>query len=322
MLPRRKNHVFSRPGLHVPTRNVTEHQRIVELLPIGIFHRVRRHAGMQFCPARLQSDAVPYYRRYWRLAFYVVCHRHRCLLSDRCPACSQPVAFHRHGIGRQRVGHGYSLAYCSACGADFRLTRVEDPGHISTGLQGLGLLSMASLQHSMALPCAVPFFKGLHCLVSILMGRHGSRLRREITDRTGLAIEGAKHEFELLSFTERARLMTAVYWLLEQWPTRFIQICSAAGLTRSRLSAYPSALPYWLASVAEQCLDRRILIPCDQEILAARDILLRHEKNITARGLAELMGISVTCARHARRVCGNSCSTLESNKYASAPLGY
>ncbi|MFD1840352.1 TniQ family protein [Paracidovorax cattleyae] len=91
------------------------------LTHLGVFHRVRRRAGLACCSLCLSSDREPYYRRAWRLSFITVCSVHQCELIDACPRCSAAFMPHRIDVGRD----GYAprrglLALCSACGYDMR----------------------------------------------------------------------------------------------------------------------------------------------------------------------------------------------------------
>jgi uncharacterized protein (DUF983 family) len=83
------------------------------LLPLGIYHRVRRRAGLQFCPACL-AESPAYARRSWRVALVTVCTRHLCLLQDRCPGCGVAFMFHRM---RQQLTGAWP---CVNCGLDLR----------------------------------------------------------------------------------------------------------------------------------------------------------------------------------------------------------
>ena len=68
----------------------------------------RRHLhvlpGMQVCPACLREDAIPFYRKSWRVAFHVLCADHGCVLMDRCAGCGLPLSVHR---GRCRFVHAW-----------------------------------------------------------------------------------------------------------------------------------------------------------------------------------------------------------------------
>ncbi|MFC4349520.1 TniQ family protein [Kordiimonas lipolytica] len=79
------------------------------VLPTGIYHRIRRGFGLQWCPKCLQSDPIPYFRRHWRMAFASCCPKHGILLADRCHCCKAPAVPFRKG-----------LVTCFQCTADLR----------------------------------------------------------------------------------------------------------------------------------------------------------------------------------------------------------
>lgn len=69
----------------------------------------------RYCPACLDEDDTPYLRLRWRLAYEVVCERHRCLLLDRCPGCRRHIDFSGLLKQRLRVGPDVILALCPHC---------------------------------------------------------------------------------------------------------------------------------------------------------------------------------------------------------------
>lgn len=83
------------------------------LLALGTRNRVH-HGGQQFCPLCLTQDASPYFRRFWRLAWYVGCPLHNVLLIDECPDCHAPIEPHR------LVAEDKHLAQCFRCRLDWR----------------------------------------------------------------------------------------------------------------------------------------------------------------------------------------------------------
>ena len=90
------------------------------ILHLSMYHRQRRGYGLQFCPLCLAEDAEPYYRRHWRLGFYVVCHRHRVVMLDRCGSCQAPVAVHRLTMGAVNRRRIPPMIQCHCCGSDLR----------------------------------------------------------------------------------------------------------------------------------------------------------------------------------------------------------
>src|ERR1041384_2821464 len=84
----------------------------VWIMPVGIYHRTRRHFGLQFCAHCLAEDRTPYWRRSWRLALTTVCHRHGAMLQDCCPKCGAPINFHRAELGNRWQIVARSLTLC------------------------------------------------------------------------------------------------------------------------------------------------------------------------------------------------------------------
>ena len=107
------------------------------IMHLSMYHRQRLGYGMQYCPQCLAEDSEPYFRRFWRVGFYVRCHRHRLLMLDRCPECGSPVAVHRLTMGHARRGQIPPLVRCFRCAADLRLAKLSnaiveiDPVHLN-----------------------------------------------------------------------------------------------------------------------------------------------------------------------------------------------
>lgn len=78
-----------------------------------------RHASgpqvtrLQYCPACLREDHIPYFRRGWTLATRVSCFRHGCQLRDTCPACGG-------GVVPSRQDWLVPQQICVWCGGDLR----------------------------------------------------------------------------------------------------------------------------------------------------------------------------------------------------------
>ncbi|MFX5680518.1 TniQ family protein, partial [Acinetobacter baumannii] len=76
---------------------------------------------MPFCPECFKTDQTPYFRTYWRLAFYTICPKHHMILNDHCAECDEPV------IGSFYGHTGWcdenTVIQCIHCGFD--LSRTE-----------------------------------------------------------------------------------------------------------------------------------------------------------------------------------------------------
>jgi len=91
------------------------------IVPLSIYHRKRKTPGLTCCPICLATDAVPYYRRTWRLSFVTVCTRHHVELLDACPQCKGPIVPHRLDVGPDGFSPRSNLfVRCFQCGSDFR----------------------------------------------------------------------------------------------------------------------------------------------------------------------------------------------------------
>lgn len=81
------------------------------ILAIGA-RNLRRSGGLQYCPACLAADTIPYFRIRWRLAWHTACEVHSVCLQDECPACGSPLEPHRLGPESEHP------AICARCAAD------------------------------------------------------------------------------------------------------------------------------------------------------------------------------------------------------------
>jgi hypothetical protein len=273
------------------------------ILPLGIFHRLHRRRGMQYCPLCLQSDLIPYFRKIWRLSFYVVCPLHECVMEEQCPSCMAPITYHRHGVGRERKIIEHALSYCSHCSFDLRQTI---PDRFSWGDEPSRskLFEIINVCHgglwncgTLTPPCSIPFFRGLHILCSLINGRHGQRILQKLSVATDFPVEfvgtKAHSRFNFIGIRDRLHLQMMVSWLLVDWPNRFVELCRYGRLTRSRISDEVDSLPFWLANVVNEFLDGRLYSFSESEIAQAMNHLKKMGSEMTPLALAKLLGIGL-----------------------------
>jgi hypothetical protein len=196
------------------------------ILPLGIYHRTRRRAGQQWCPACLQEDAHPYYRRSWRLAFSTTCSIHESLLADRCHACAQPATPHRTEDPR-----------CHECGTDRRdhPSRSADPAALDLERRMRSLAENTSM-HCIDLDCPHPlaFFSLIRQVLAIVTANpRAARLRSAICashggDPQAPVFASKPLTLESLPVGERHRMMAIAARLLSNWPDNFVALCTEA----------------------------------------------------------------------------------------------
>ena len=274
------------------------------ILPVGVFHRTRSRAGMQFCSLCLRGDLTPYYRRSWRLALYAICEHHKCVMHDRCPSCKATIAYHRHGIGRGRVVQELAFLHCHTC--QFALIDTK-PVYLRSWTDSLSLdvllTTISSFEQGLwgshqlsVLPCGISYFSGLRILVGVIMGHYGYRLRCRLSDILGVpvGISQRRHciEFESLDAIERLKLLLSVLWLLGDWPKRFVSLCREVGLTRYQLGSTSLALPFWLASAADELKDQRAYMPNIDEVGAVERYMVTHNKPVNEDSIRKVLGLS------------------------------
>lgn len=72
---------------------------------------------MKFCPMCLREDNVPYFRKIWRVAFYNICHKHKCRMYEECPQCKAILDI------SSMYANKLTYEFCHKCGFDFKKAR-------------------------------------------------------------------------------------------------------------------------------------------------------------------------------------------------------
>lgn len=253
--------------------------------------------GQQACPMCLAGDRQPYLRQIWRLSFVTTCPVHGCLLLDRCQQCGAPFSV-LHQDGQGHIG-------CWSCGMDIRrFTSTSprvDPRAVQRDLLGLASQGWWPLEEYGPV-YSFAAFDILALLSRILAsGRHALGLRAWIADREPqLAIPPniipRAREGVLLAPCARSVLIPMAFWLVTDWPHRFVSAAEAVKLTsRDLIKKAGNRYPFAFAHVVEW----RLRTPegrkaGSDELLAAKEILLKHGRPATSRNLIELIGAKPT----------------------------
>lgn len=229
------------------------------ILPLEMWHRKRQGFGLQFCPACLAEDAVPYYRKRWRVALYTVCPEHNCMVRDRCPACGSAVAFHRIDVGPDG-STDYPLSSCHNCRFDLRRSKIDVPVlYEQSSYQAM--LSMLRMLGGETHPeFDIGFFDVLHQLCKLMLSGNGLiQLRRfalggmGITDSSSLTRSGV---IEVRSLTERHHLIQLGMWLITN-PERIFEAWTAKAVRYNVLGKDFRNQPKWYRDILERCSDWR-----------------------------------------------------------------
>ena len=217
------------------------------VLAQGVYHRKRTCHGLQYCPVCLMSDTVPYFRREWRLAFYVECERHHIQMFDACPQCDAPVVPFRVELGKRWATLSQGIFLCHACGFDLRRAphryiEFKD-WQLAVTMRRLILLhwwSDAAAQADAPIATA-EFFRDWSNLATLMRSarRYLNRLGPAAAVLSNSPIAPypfGKIAFEALRVEQRIDLLRPATWALSNWPSNLLLMLATANVSRRRLA--------------------------------------------------------------------------------------
>ena len=235
--------------------NATTRQKWV--LTLGVYHRTWKNNGLQFCPICLTNDKVPYFRKQWRLGLLVACPKCQTLLHDCCPVCNTPITFFRSDVGFKFSIAPQDITTCWQCGFNIRKSPHYPPVIGTIGFQvkvnrilitGRWQNSRSSSEYFDVLYHVLKFLrsksKHFRAFVSLIISHENLRVNQLSTER----------DFENIGTVEREHLLRIAVWILEQWPSRFIDLCKSSSLTTSIVLKDGRSLPAWFVNEANQHL--------------------------------------------------------------------
>lgn len=221
-----------------------------------------RHGfGVHFCPECLAKDAVPYFRKHWRLALSTYCPDHDCFLYDACPACGAPVAFFRHDFGRE-ISETRGIACCWKCEFDFRRAKripVVFPGNDVREIYGGMLASLTVLEAGGAQFC-MGFFDVLHQLCRIMgMGENQGKLLAHVANRSGMPVPPitlGRISVEERRLAERYPLLLFSLWLMTDLENRLRAAWMAKAVRYNLMVKDFRNPPKWYSRLSQKFLRR------------------------------------------------------------------
>lgn len=227
------------------------------IIPAGIYHRKRKRNSLMFCPECLRKDAdSPYYRRKWRLSLTVVCARCNSIIYDQCPQCNSPIVFFRNELGKRNQDPIIPLNRCYNCGYDLTLAKrkcISRRFYIMQKHFEALMNNGKSAQHK-----ALEYFDVLHQMIKIINGRNevSCRIRRSLSKKCKIHFHSDLYDipFEMLSIKNRIPILYCAYWLLEDWPQRFIKFFFEQRIWSSVLLKDFDNPPFWYNHVVNENL--------------------------------------------------------------------
>lgn len=225
------------------------------ILPLGVYHRTRRNAGLLCCPECLAEDEVPYFRRSWRLALTVACTKHKSWLIDCCPSCNSPIEPHRSDMhSKEYFPVLNQLIYCWYCGGDLRM--IKDKNQPDTSV----LQFQQSLNQALELGYtdwagnqsmfSVLYFDGLRALIAGLTSKRSiQRMVQQGRCDELTQCAWSRSGFEFAALEVRRTLVAWLSELLQDWPQNLRELIHEAQLRYADLKGDSKSRPYWVESV-------------------------------------------------------------------------
>lgn len=190
------------------------------ILALKVYHRTRQGYGLQFCPACLSEDNIPYFRKRWRIALNTVCSKHGTMLFDRCPHCGAAVAFHRLDMAGAEAIDVAPLSYCHSCQFDLRDAVPEKPIVYDADASSLLLDACRQFEHDWVPESEWDLgrFAVMNQLCRIMTARYKhARLREFVLEQIGvqdIELTSGYISFEMRTIRERHHLLQLTSWFM------------------------------------------------------------------------------------------------------------
>jgi hypothetical protein len=279
----------------------SQHGTTAWVMPRGAMkHLKHKYFGLQCCPLCLSEDKQAYFRRVWRLAFNVLCTKHKLLTLDRCPKCGEGINFYIN-VSRDRYVDSNRLTVCHKCNSDYRaiktsILQIVDSDEVdfhkyllAVLRQGWAEFSDNSSTHSLL------FFEGLRHMALALTRRykHGNNLLERATQYYGLEKPlftlSKRLSFEKLDIQTRRSVLLIIQRLLRDWPKEFIKFSNSNKLGCGIWLRGHKSTPFWLWSVSYLNLRRRSYMPSEQEITSILNYIEKAGRKPSANELCKYL---------------------------------
>lgn len=263
-----------------------------------------------YCPECLRTDRKKYFRKYWKLSFYTKCHIHGCFMRDECPNCGAIVAFERTIVGQKTLDMPLDhVGLCWKC-TEPLWTGAHLNGHLPECSESIEK-AYAKFLTDFVEPKTIPpiqgvahevlLFNGAWIIASALLRRMTRGVLLGLLEQLGHSklLDWKDHStIDTLPLLQRWQLMTAVCWILGDWPNRLVTLPQLGKLGATAFNIHSGELPFWLEKPIKENLYQWPYYPSDEEFVAAWEYLRRTtDRPLVARDLSVLTGVHITRCR-------------------------
>lgn len=203
--------------------------------------------SLMYCGSCLQKE-IPYFRKTWRLSIFIICPDCGCYLQDYCPWCGAFISFSRNAL---KIIDADCITLCHACGKDLQMTKCKSAPDELVNLQRI-IVELLDEKKAKKHPESLLFV--LYRVMSQLRNPLGKYRQWQKDIYTHLKIpyeptKGKMYRFDLLTLQDRIHAMTAAYWLLEDWPERFIHFSKKHQISLKYSSRWRNDPPRWFSKI-------------------------------------------------------------------------
>lgn len=244
-------HLTLKPYIrHISSIRLHPRQRWFWVTSLAHRNAVRR-SSIMFCPQCLHEDAAPYLRMQWRCSWITTCHKHQCLLLDRCPHCEYPIHPHRYSFSIS------SFNRCSSCGG--RLDELNTPTKTQpeiTQQQQHGFHLMRTFDSN-----AETWFAELKFLIGFVRKSYSSKLKcaQSLCDTFNLAPRPQQSlspfgsvNFPDLTLNDRHMLLELAFRLKALSTTDLASLLVSHGVTCSLFKSDSQHIPESFVSISQR----------------------------------------------------------------------
>ena len=209
------------------------------ILPFGVYHRIRKHYGLVYCPLCLKNDKEPYFRKNWRLSISVICITCGIHLHEKCPKCKKPVVFFRSDIGNRHKQPPKKISNCYNCGYELSKTPVVFASSKCLEYQKT-LFKILEEGWNQKVIYPHLYFEVLHQIIKILLNH-----KVNLFDNRSINFKFRNKTFETLPIEIRLIILKQAFWLLDDFPNRFDVFFKKKNIKSSILLRDFEDSPFW-----------------------------------------------------------------------------
>lgn len=231
--------------------NYLEPNFTIGITNVGVYHRTKRHNGLLVCGKCLSKKV--YFKKQWRLLSSIICTECNSYLADHCPDCKSPIDFQRHAIGRQNDYINSPLYLCWNCRYDYReiYLPVTNTKHMKYQLYIDKTIHNGYNRHTQY---SFEYFKVLFLFLQKFKTTEGTWARvhqaliKEFKIDNEIILELDYKTYQLSPLKLRITILPLIYFLLENWPNRFVRFVKKYRIRCSDFSKdfkHPNQLPFW-----------------------------------------------------------------------------